>query len=164
MFPDRSVVDTNVLVYAHLTASPQHADSLAPIDRAKDPAAGLCVFPQMVAEFFAIVTNPKRVTTPMDGRTALTAIDKLLAYPGLTVLPVPTDIVPRLLVLLRAAPVTGPRVFDYQIAAVMLQAGISTLYTYNTTDFAGIPGIVAKEPPPAPPATAPTESDSVSNG
>jgi predicted nucleic acid-binding protein len=162
MSPDRSVVDTNVLVYAHLTASPQHADSLALVDRAKDPAAGLCVFPQMVTEFFAIVTNPKRVTTPMDCPTALTAVDKLLAYPGLAVLPVPADLVSRVMALLRAAPVTGPKVFDYQIAAAMLQAGISTPYTYNTTDFAGIPGIVVKEPPPTAPPVPPATTSAAS--
>ena len=147
MSANRAVVDTNVLVYAHLTDSPHHLTSVALLDRAKRPDADLCIFPQMVAEFYATMTNPKRVTSPMSAAIALNALDKLLALPGITVLPIPVDIVARVMVLLRAAPVTGRLVFDYQIAAALLQAGISTLYTYNIKDFSHIPDISPVEPP-----------------
>lgn len=101
----------------------------------------------MLTEFFATVTNPKRVSDPMTAAEALAAIDRMLTLPGLAVRPWPTDLTARWLDLLRAGPATGPRVYDYQIAAAMLAYGIGTVYTHNTRDFAPIPGITAVAPP-----------------
>ena len=41
--------------------------------------AGLCVVPQNLAEFYATVTNPRRVTQAKSTTEALDAIDDLLA-------------------------------------------------------------------------------------
>jgi predicted nucleic acid-binding protein len=89
MSADRSLVDTNVLVYALFPAAPQHAASRALVESATDPAAGLVVFPQMLAEFFAVVTNPRRVAVAKTAEEALQAIEQFLALPGLTLLPLP---------------------------------------------------------------------------
>lgn len=143
------LLDTNVLVYALFATAPQHADSRSLIDKARDPSAGLCVFPQMLAEFFAVVTNPKRVSPAKTPAEALQAIEQFLALPGLTLLPLPAEVVTRWVQLVRARPVTGAEVFDVQAAAAMLAHGLGTLYTYNVADFQGIPGITAKQPPSA---------------
>jgi predicted nucleic acid-binding protein len=147
MSADRALVDTNVLVYAAYPSAAQHAASRALVESAKDPAAGLCVFPQILAEFFAVVTNPKRVTPPKTAEEALQAIELFLALPGLTLLPLPADVVTRWIALVRANPVRGGEVFDVQAAAAMLGHGIATVFTYNVADFKGVPGITAKEPP-----------------
>jgi predicted nucleic acid-binding protein len=47
---DPALLDTNVLVYAVFPAMPDHAASRALVDRAKGPAANLCVAPQNVTE------------------------------------------------------------------------------------------------------------------
>jgi predicted nucleic acid-binding protein len=151
MSVNRALVDTNVLVYALFPTAPQHADSRALVESAADPAAGLCVFPQILAEFFAVVTNPKRVSPAKPPGEALLAIERFLALPGLTVLPLPADVVPRWVGLVRAHPVKGGEVFDAQAAAAMLAHGLATVYTYNLGDFRGFPGITAKEPSPASP-------------
>jgi predicted nucleic acid-binding protein len=125
------------------------------VEAARAPDAALCIFPQMLAEFFAVVTNPRRVTPAKSVADALSAVEQFLALPGLALLPVPVDVVSRWVQLVRAKPVTGGDVFDYQAAAAMLSSGIATVYTYNTADFAGIPGITAVEPPPPMPPTPP---------
>jgi toxin-antitoxin system PIN domain toxin len=147
MSADRSLVDTNVLVYALHPAAPQHAASRALVESANDPAAGLVVFPQMLAEFFVVVTNPRRVALAKTAEEALQAIEQFLTLPGLTLLPLPTDVVPGWIKLVRASPVTGGEVFDVQAAAAMLAHGIAAVYTYNTSDFRGFAGITPKEPP-----------------
>jgi predicted nucleic acid-binding protein len=139
------LVDT--LVYAVFANAPQHTASRALIDRAKAPHAGLCVLPQILAEFFAVVTNPKRVSPVRTSAEALQAVEQFLALPGLTVLPLPTDVVTRWVQLARAKPVQKGEIFDLQAAAAMLSHGVKTVYTYNTADFQGIPGITALEPP-----------------
>jgi predicted nucleic acid-binding protein len=96
---ERHLVDTNVLVYALFPEAPQHAASRALIEVAKDPDAGLCVFPQMLAEFYSIVTNPRRVTLARSPEEALQAIEQFLALPGLTLLPLPADVVTRWIAL-----------------------------------------------------------------
>ena len=101
----------------------------------------------MLAEFFAVVTNPKRVTPAKTPEEALQAIERFLALPGLILLPLPAAVVSRWVQLVRSRPVKGGEVFDLQAAAAMFAHGIETVYTYNGSDFQGIPGITAKEPP-----------------
>jgi predicted nucleic acid-binding protein len=144
------LIDTNVLVYALFATAAQHAAARSLLEQAKDPKAGLCIFPQILAEFFAVVTNPKRVSPAKTTDEALQAVEQFLALPGLTLLPLPADVVTRWVQLARVRPVKGGEVFDLQAAAAMLAHGVGTVYTYNGADFQGIPGIVAKEPPPPP--------------
>ena len=147
---DRRLVDTNVLVYALYPSAPHHPASRALIESAKDPAAGLCVFPQILAEFFSIVTNPKRVTPAKTAAEALHAIEQFLALPGLTLLSVPADIVTRWIDLVRVRPVTGAEVFDVQAVAAMMAHGLAGVYTYNVADFSGFAGLTAEQPPSPP--------------
>jgi len=141
------LVDTNVLVYSLFASSPQYAASLSLVNKADDPNAGLCIFPHLLAECFAIITNPKRVSPAKTPQEALEALEQFLAQPGFNVLPLPADVVVRWIQLVRSRPVKGGKVFDRQTAAGMLAHGIGTIYTYNLADFQGIPGITAKEPP-----------------
>ena len=130
-----SLLDTNVLVYGYYQQSPQHAACRALLDQAKQPGAGLCLAPQNLSEFFAILTNPKRVTPAKSPVEALDLVSELLALPGLTLLPVPKDVVDRWMDLVRGAPVAGAKVFDAQLAAVMLGNGVDSIYTFNVADF-----------------------------
>lgn len=130
-----SLLDTNVLMYAYYQRSPQHAASRALLDQAKQPGAGLCVAPQNLSEFFAIVTSPRRVTQAKSPSEALDLVSELLALPGLTLLPVPLDVADRWMDLVRRVPVAGAKVFDAQLVAVMLGNGIGTICTFNVADF-----------------------------
>jgi len=59
-----SLLDTNVLVYAADVTSPFHQDSRDLRDRGIKGEISLWVFPQIFYEFFAIVTDPRRVQNP----------------------------------------------------------------------------------------------------
>ncbi len=121
--PDPALLDTNVLVYAVFPAMPQHAASRARVDLAKGAGANLCVAPQNLVEFYAVVTDPRRVTQPKTSDEALQAIDDLLALPGLTLLSVPVDLVACWAQLLRQSPAPKKRAFDTQLVATMLGNG-----------------------------------------
>ena len=129
MSADFALVDTNVLVYSLLTTDPRHAASRALVERAQDGSEQLCVTPPVVSELFSVITNPRQVTTPYTAEEALEEVTNFLTLPGLALLPVPTDIVDRWMALVRATPVTGPDIFDFQIAATMLGNGVSRIYT-----------------------------------
>ena len=55
------MLDANLLVYAFYPKVPQHQPARQTLDQAQDENAGLCVTSQVLAEFYAVVTNPKRV-------------------------------------------------------------------------------------------------------
>jgi toxin-antitoxin system PIN domain toxin len=139
--PDPALLDTNVLVYAVFPAMPQHAASRALVDLAKAAGANLCVAPQNLVEFYAVVTDPRRVTQPKSSDEALQAIDDLLALPGLALLPIPGDLINRWAQLLRQNPATKKRAFDTQLVATMLGNGVKKIYTFNTADFQHFTGI-----------------------
>jgi toxin-antitoxin system PIN domain toxin len=130
-----SLVDTNVLVYALYVAARHHGPAKALLDRAAAPEAAFCVAPQNLIEFYAVVTNPRRVTEPKSSEVALGAITELLALPGLSLLPVPGDLLSRWMGLAQEQPLTGRRVFDLQLIATMLGNGVRRIYTFNAKDF-----------------------------
>ena len=93
------------------------------------------VTPQVLAEFFAVVTNPRRVQNPRTPREALDAIEQFMALPRISVLAVPVDVVPRWLALARRHEVRGSGVFDLQLVATMLANGVRKIYTFDRSHF-----------------------------
>jgi predicted nucleic acid-binding protein len=87
MSVEPGVVDTNVLVYALDADAPQHAAARGLLEAGRDPANTLYVTPQILGEFYAIVTNARRVSKPRSSAEAIAAITDMLAY--VQVLPVP---------------------------------------------------------------------------
>jgi len=140
-WPELTMLDTNVLVYAYYEDAPQYPAAFPLLEQAQEANARLCVSPQVLAEFYAVMTNPRRVSAPFASDEALAEIGKIRSLPGLTVLPVPLDVVDRWVALLRQHPVTGRQVFDAQLVATMLGNGITRLYTFNRTDFERFTGL-----------------------
>ena len=143
---DRALVDTNVLVYAVYPAMEHHAASKALLDRAQAGEVSLCVTQQVLAEFFAVVTNARRVSTARQPEEALDAIEQFLAMPGMDVLPVLEEVSSRWITLVRQHPVTGGGVFDVQLAATMLVNGVHQIYTFNRPDFEQLGNLQVLEP------------------
>lgn len=134
--PDaRAAVDTNVLIYSVYTDAEHHRAARFLVDQAQNPDAALCLTPQVLAEFYAVVTNPRRVTEAKSPAVALETMRMFLALPGMTLLAVPLDIVSRLMTLLHQHPVIGRKVFDVQLVATLLGNGVRTLHTFNRADF-----------------------------
>ena len=135
MSPALAMVDTNVLVYTLYEDAPQHPAASHLLERAQDADAALCVSPQVLAECYAVITNPRRVSAPFTAEEALTEIEKFRAFPGMSVIPLPLDVIDRWIALLRQHPVTGRRIFDVQLVATMLGNDVKTLHTFNRADF-----------------------------
>ncbi|MFQ5745560.1 MAG: type II toxin-antitoxin system VapC family toxin [Acidobacteriota bacterium] len=135
MSADRALLDTNILIYALDPTSEFHAASHALLKRIDTAGAGLCIAPQNLAEFYAIVTSGRRVPAPRKPEEALAVIEQFLERPGLELLPVPTDVVARWVALARRRPVVGGDLFDIQLIATMLGNGITRIYTFNRDDF-----------------------------
>lgn len=84
-----ALVDINVLVYSASRSALQHQASRALLES----EIRLCVAPQVLAEFYAVVTNPRRVTVPFNPSEARAFVDELISR--MEILPVPSAVVRR---------------------------------------------------------------------
>jgi len=135
MSDSAALVDTNVLVYALYPESEHHASSRAQLDKAQSGAIPLCVTLQTLLEFYAVVTDSRRVTVPRRPEEAIGVVEMILGMPGITLLPMPADAMSRLIALVRKYPVTRGAIFDLQLLATMLGNGVKTIYTFNRQHF-----------------------------
>ncbi len=85
MSAEPGIVDANVLVYAFYTDAEHHPASRQLLERGHESGAGLRITSQVLAEFFSIVTNRKRVTLARSPADAISAIEAIVALPGMTV-------------------------------------------------------------------------------
>jgi uncharacterized protein len=146
MSADYTALDTNVLVYAMYQDTAHYRPARTLLDQAAHDDIDFCLTPQILTEFYAVVTNPRRVTEVKSPGEALDVIDTLLSLPGITLLPMPIDIVAQWTRLLRQHPVTGADVFDVLLAATLHSHGVTRLYTFNRSDFERFAGLTVLIP------------------
>jgi predicted nucleic acid-binding protein len=132
---ETSLLDTNILVYAADETSPFHSAAKVIREKGLRGEISLCICPQVLTEFFAIVTDSKRVSNPRTQEEAHIEIVKythsenfLKIYPG-------SKILEGILDLLKKYKVTKQEIFDLQLVATMLSNNVTRLYTYNKDDF-----------------------------
>jgi len=125
-------LDTNILVYATDEAFPLHRQARRLRDRAaRDEEAVLC-YPVLL-EFFAVVTDPRRVENPLAPGEAWEEVER---YLGAFQVLYPRPRTLRLLgELVRQYEITRQGIFDALVVALMLDHGVEELYTANETDF-----------------------------
>jgi toxin-antitoxin system PIN domain toxin len=133
---ERALLDTNVLIYAADAGSPFHEPARQLRDRGFRGELPLVVSPQVLLEFFAVVTNSRRVQAPRSPQEATAEMAKYMRSHHIrTIYPRP-DILQRVLALHAQHPqVTRQEIFDLYLAATMLSNGITRIYTYNQQHF-----------------------------
>ncbi len=132
---ETSLLDTNVLVYAADETSPFHPTAKAIREKGLRGEISLCICPQVLTEFFAIVTDSKRVSNPRTQEEAQIEIEKYTHSENISKIYPRPDILERILDLLKKYKVTKQEVFDLQLVATMLSNNVTRLYTYNKDDF-----------------------------
>ncbi len=132
---DIALVDTNVLVYSLFRESKYHDASRSLLDLAQNGQKHLCTTPQNLAEFYAVVTNPRRVESPRTSAEALEMVGNYTSMSGLSLLQVPVDVINRWTELAGRHPVSGGAIFDVVLVATMLGNGVHRVYTFNRQDF-----------------------------
>jgi predicted nucleic acid-binding protein len=86
-----------------------------------------------------VITNPRRVHNPRSTEEALDTIEQFIALPGITMIPIPIDVVSRWTAHARVHKVRGSDIFDLQIVATMLANGVRKIFTFDRTHFEFIP-------------------------
>ena len=142
-------VDTNILVYAHVTRSPWNERAFAALADLASSGARWAIPVHCLHEFFAIVTHPKIYKPASTAAVAADQIDAWLESPSLTILSEDTASWPILRSLITEAKVIGPAIYDARIAASCLQHGVSELWS-SDRDFTKYPNLRVRNPLVAP--------------
>ncbi|MEX0984546.1 MAG: TA system VapC family ribonuclease toxin [Actinomycetota bacterium] len=137
-------VDSNILVYAHHSAAPQHGAAVRALRELAEGDAAWAIPIFAIGEFLRVLMHPRGpLRRPSDPAVAMGAIDDLIASPSARVLMPGRRFLPLLRGLLRDADAKGNLVFDAVVGAVCLEHGASTILT-NDKDFHRFPGITVK--------------------
>jgi toxin-antitoxin system PIN domain toxin len=131
-------LDTNLLVYAHRRAAPEHKAAQRAIERARQRGRGWGLTEASVVEFLAVVTHPA-AGRPSTAAEAGAFLDALVAA-GARIWTPGSGFASRLIGLAADLDVTGPRVFDLQIALAAIDNGATELWTHDTR-FVQVPGL-----------------------
>jgi predicted nucleic acid-binding protein len=128
------LLDTNLLLRASYPTSPGYGQAVAALSLLLPISERVCVTAQNLIEFWAVATRPTEANGFGWGteRVAM-EIEQILAQ--FTFLEDSPDVVTYWRQLVTAYSVTGKRVHDARLVAVMQTHNITHLLTFNTQDF-----------------------------
>jgi predicted nucleic acid-binding protein len=141
----RVLIDTNVLIYATLSADPRHARAAEVLALRGRENVEVFVSVQNLAEMYPNLTGPKN-QPPDTPEVARAKIESIARLDGVTVLPLTIQTIRKALDLCQRRGIRRQRFFDMQLAALMLEERIGILVTENGVDFQGIEGIEVLDP------------------
>jgi predicted nucleic acid-binding protein len=139
-------LDTNVLVYADDPASPFHPVARRILEEGLLGQRRLCVSPQILAEYFSVITSPKHGPNPLSPEEGAARAGRLARSRRIGRVHPKRGTIARCLASCAARGLRGPRIFDALYAMTLLDNGVRTLLTANVRDFTGIPDLKVVNP------------------
>ncbi len=137
-------LDTNLLIYAHRSKTPQHQAAKRAIQNACSANRGWGISLPCIAEFWAVATHPSALGGPSTGADALRFVDSMIDAGAQIWVPGP-GFQRRLFQTAVDLEVQGARVFDLQIALVAFDNGASEIWTHDA-HFVSVPGLKVQDP------------------
>ena len=135
----RVLLDTNILIYSRDEASPFFAPTVKALQNLIINGVTPCIHRQVLREYVSVATKPAPRGLGANIGRALQDVEEFEAF--YLVLPEPDGAWTTWKQLLREHGVTGLRIHDAYIAAVMMTYDISAILTVNTEDFRDFPAI-----------------------
>ncbi|MCS7197681.1 MAG: type II toxin-antitoxin system VapC family toxin [Candidatus Bipolaricaulota bacterium] len=138
------LLDSNILVYAADRDAPYHREAKEFRDKAVQGQISACISPTILTEFYAIVTDSRRVRNPLSPGEALREVE---AYSkALKVIYPSSAAIEKLKELIGKYKVKRQQIFDLFIVATMLEHNVDTIYTMNKKDFSQFSEIQVETP------------------
>ena len=129
------LLDTNILVHAYNKSSPNQKQASNIMKQAMKGEIEACLTAQVIYEFFAVVTNPKRVECPMKLDEAADLCMDLWECREIEKV-TPTPVTPnKVFKLAKELKLAKGRIFDCIIAITAKENKIDAIYTENVDDF-----------------------------
>ena len=145
---DLILFDSNIFICAELEGLEHHGEAKSLRDRALSGELNACINPQVISEFFSVVTHQGRSgpEKPLSTSEASALVKKYYESEDITLIYPGPQTIGLMLSFLEAHPVSGPRIHDLRIAATMLENGVNQIVTYDEHVFAHLPGITVVDP------------------
>jgi hypothetical protein len=131
----RILLDTHILVHAHNASSHHQSTASEILSKALESKIQACILPQILYEFYAVVTNPRRVDQPLSPDEAIAICEDFWLCKEIDVIEPQTSTTSLVFSLTRENHLSGARIFDCIIAATAKEQGIKDIYTENVSDF-----------------------------
>ncbi|MHA1495676.1 MAG: type II toxin-antitoxin system VapC family toxin [Candidatus Thorarchaeota archaeon] len=132
----KTLLDTNILVHAHNQSSPQQKKASEILRDAIHSRLDAYIIPQILYEFFSVVTNSRRVDKPLATNEAFDICKDLWVSSAIKIIEPQSSTTLVVFDLVRNHGIAGAQIFDYVIAATAKEHGIERIFTENTRDFA----------------------------
>jgi toxin-antitoxin system PIN domain toxin len=129
------LLDSNILIYSHQALSKFHARSRALLSKCLRGDLSLCVCPQVLNEFYGVITNPRRVTNPVSPEKVTAEVEMYVKAKNILKIHPKENILDIIVDLLKKYKIKEQEIFDLQLVATMLSNNITRLYTFNQDDF-----------------------------
>ena len=124
-----SAIDTNILVFAEITTSPQHGRAHAVLRELAEGAVAWAIPWPCVYEFLRVVTHPRVFHPPSPAENVLADLAQILCSPSLHLLNETAAHAELMAALVLDTGVTGNLIHDAHIAALCLEHGVRELIT-----------------------------------
>jgi predicted nucleic acid-binding protein len=129
------LLDTNILVHAYNKSSPNQKQASKIMRQALKGEIDVCLASQVICEFFAVITNPKKVECPMDLDEAADLCLDIWECREIEKV-TPTSLTPiEVFKLVKELKLAKGRIFDCIIAVTSRENRIDAIYTENVSDF-----------------------------
>ncbi len=130
------LIDSNVLIYALDEESEFNEIALTVIAEGEKGEFTAYISSQNLDETFAVITNPKRVNSPLSAEDALKAIkENFLDNPALTIINPKANTVSKVFELSREHLPIRQEIFDIVLIATMLDNKVTGIITNNIEHF-----------------------------
>lgn len=137
-----ALIDTNILVYAYDLADPlRHKKAKQLLEKCWKKEVSYAISSQNLGEFFVIIT--KKVPHPLSIEETEQIISDICSFSGWKVLHYTPETLQRAIKLYK---IKKKQFWDTLIVATMIDAGITEIFTENTTDFSHFAQIKTTNP------------------
>jgi len=143
MAVDPIFIDTNVLVFATIPASPFHQRAIAALHGVAMSRAAAWISRQVLREYLVQLTRPGVLPVPMSAQIAAAQAAALVSL--YRVADGTGAVFRELLALVQNGLAVGKQVHDANIVATCLAYGIPRLLTHNVPDFKRYGAIIRVE-------------------
>lgn len=139
------LADTNILLRWVSPSDPQHSLAVSAVKALQHRGETVHITPQNLIEFWNVATRPTSANglgmSPAEAERQVESLE--LLFP---LVPDSPDVYREWRKLVSAAGVSGVKVHDARLAAVMLANGLTHVLSFNVDDFKRFPGITAVKP------------------
>ena len=131
----KSLIDTNILVYAYNVDSSFHEKAKKIIQKAVKGELTAAVSVQNLVELYAVITDKRRVEHPLSPIRARDLVEFYNYQKNIQVIAPSARTIEILTGFIQKHKPRGQLIFDFLLVATMIENDIHEIYTSNTTHF-----------------------------